>query len=261
MKEFNQHRRFNNTNKQVNTYRRSPLKHVVLGILFVIVGAVIIGNRMDFISDGLFHIIISWQALLIGLGIMQLTSNRRTFGGIVLILIGAIFILPKLIAIPVAYAHLAFPLILIVIGLLIIFRTIIFSRSGSHNDFHRRFADREIDFSDDFVNEKCLFGGINLNVTSKQFKGGKIEAVFGGGKVNLLNAELSTEGKNVLEVDLVFGGIELIVPRDWNVVIKTNSVVGGFSEKYNVSPNEIDLAKELVIVGKTFFGGGEIKRF
>jgi predicted membrane protein len=118
-----------------------------------------------------------------------------------------------------------------------------------------------MDLSDDFVNEKCVFGEIKLNVISKQFKGGKIEAVFAGGKINLLNAELSTEGKNVLEVDLVFGGIDLIVPHDWNVVIKTNSILGGFSEKRNLYRNAIDPAKELIIVGKTIFGGGDIKRY
>ena len=260
MREIREHRKFENSDRMARPYR-STSRHAVLGILFVIVGAVIIGNRMDFISNNLFHIIISWQALLIGLGLMKLTSKRNIFGGVILIIIGAIFILPKVIAIPVAYGALAFPLVLIAVGLLVIFRSIIFPRYSPHHDYHRSFADREMNFSDDYVNEKCVFGGLNLNVTSKQFKGGKIEAVFGGGKVNLLNAELSTEGKNILEVDLVFGGIELIVPRDWNIVIKTNSILGGFSEKYGTMSKDIDPAKELVIVGKTVFGGGEIIRY
>ncbi|MBE9467385.1 MAG: hypothetical protein IMY72_03570 [Bacteroidetes bacterium] len=261
MKEFKQGSRFDKADRPENKFRHNTMKQVVIGILFVFVGAVILGNRMDYISNNLFHIIISWQALLIGLGIMQLTSNKNSFGGVILIIIGTIFILPKVMPMPMGYGNMTFPGVLIIVGVLIIFRSAIFPKSISHHDFHRRFEGNEMDLSNDFVNEKCVFGEIKLNVISKQFKGGKIEAVFGGGKINLLNAELSTEGKNVLEVDLVFGGIDLIVPHDWNIVIKTNSILGGFSEKRNLYRNDIDPAKELIIVGNTIFGGGNIKRY
>lgn len=270
MRDLKNHRKYgnydntniDNQNEQSNfPYRRNSNKNTILGILFLIVGGVLIANRMGLISEYLFHLVISWQALLIGIGIMQIVSNRHSFGGIVLIILGGIFILPKMIILPLAYGHLVFPTGLVVIGIVLIIRATLKPNNNFQSNFRQRFNEGKIDFSNDYIDEHYVFGGKNLNVTSRNFKGGRIEAIFGGGKINFMNAELSTESKNILEVDLIFGGLEIIVPRDWNVIIRINAVLGGFTEKDTIVGNIIDPTKELVIIGKTIFGGGEIKRF
>lgn len=260
-KEIRNHRRNDDKDSSSEFFKRKTSANVLIGILAIFVGFVIIGNRTDFISDNLFRIIISWQALLIGLGIVNLSKSKHSFSGFVLIIIGTIFIIPKIIPIPGEYRYLVFPAVLIFIGILIVFRSLIYPKSDFHQKFHRNFEKSKFDFSEDYVDEKCVFGSVNVNVTSKQFKGGKIETVFGGTKINFLNSELSQDTENVLDVDIVFGGLELIVPRNWNVVIKTASILGGFEEKGFTPSNEIDSSKKIVIVGRTIFGGGEIKRY
>jgi len=82
-------------------------------------------------------------------------------------------------------------------------------------------------------------------------------AVFGGSKIDLTNATLSSN-TNEIEIVVVFGGTELIVPSDWNIRIEVFNIFGGFSDK--TSPSQVDLNKTLIIKGVAVFGGGEIKR-
>ena len=254
MKTFDTQNNSSENEESVKEIRGNKLRHRVLGVLFLIVGVIIIGNRLELISNYLFHLIISWQALLIGLGV----SNKRSLGGIILLIVGFTFMLPKIITIPEQYDNLIFPLLLVGIGIVIL----VFSLGKSKpKNFRHNFDNNLLDYSDDYLNEKYFMGGADINVMSKNFKGGRVEAILGGGKINLIDAELSLEGKNVLELDLIFGGIELIVPRDWNVVLKIQSVLGGFSEKNHSVANAIDPSKELIITGKMIFGGGEIKRY
>jgi predicted membrane protein len=146
-----------------------------------------------------------------------------------------------------------FPAVLILVGLLVIFNR------GNRNRHRTRFEDETV--HTDFLSQEYVFGGGNISVVSNNFKGGKFTAVFGGGKIDLSRSELAPEGVNVLEVKLVFGGVEILVPRDWNVQIDTQSVFGGFSKKKNgISESEVNPAKTLVIKGSTVFGGGEVKR-
>lgn len=237
--------------------KQSKTKSILIGIALLAVGGIIIANRAGFITESLFDILISWQSLLITLGIISVASRKSRIAGIILIIVGGAFLLPKIITFGFDVSNMIFPAILIAVGLIVI-AFAFFKPKKTNFDGETHF--QETDISDDFLNEKYVFGGANLHVKSQNFKGGKLEAIFGGGKVDLSQTVLSTEGQNILEVDLVFGGFEIIVPRDWNVVIKTSSVLGGFNIKNGISTEMIDYSKELIIKGSAVFGGGEIRR-
>jgi len=265
MKDFNYRRKRNGIQDEFSTenYMRHHREHnkirgLLIGFLLIIAGTFVIAYKMNYISEYLYNIVISWQMLLIAIGLVQFSRKGHYIGGTVLLIIGTVFLIPNIISIPNSLQNLSIPAILIAIGLLIILKNIF--KSPQYDSFPNLDISMEND-SADYINEKFVFSGRNINVTSQNFKGGKVESVFGGGKINLMDADLSSEGKNILEFNLVFGAVEIIVPRDWNVIIKTNSVFGGFTEKNNVLSNQINPDKELIIVGKAVFGGGEIKRY
>lgn len=69
---------------------------------------------------GLSHFIFSWPMLLIVIGLV-LMAGKRT-GGLVLLIIGAIFILPKIFVLSVGILFILFPLILIALGIALVTR-------------------------------------------------------------------------------------------------------------------------------------------
>ena len=104
-----------------------------------------------------------------------------------------------------------------------------------------------------------LFSGTDRQISDKDFKGGRINAVFGGFKLDLSNADIKGD-QAVMEINAVFGGGELIVPPNWEVVLSGSGVFGGVEDKTRRYPLDPALAKKtLVIKGAVVFGGFTIK--
>jgi hypothetical protein len=68
-----------------------------------------------------WHFVFSWPIILIIIGLALLAGKRST-GGLVLIIIGGLFLLPKIFIIPGFTAALIFPIVLIGIGVALIAR-------------------------------------------------------------------------------------------------------------------------------------------
>jgi hypothetical protein len=104
-----------------------------------------------------------------------------------------------------------------------------------------------------------LFSGTNRQISDKDFKGGRINAVFGGFKLDLTNADMKGD-QAIMEINAVFGGGELIVPTNWEVVLNGSGVFGGVEDKTRRYPLDPALGKKtLVIRGAVVFGGFTIK--
>ena len=108
-----------------------------------------------------------------------------------------------------------------------------------------------------YIFMKNVFGGGKHQVPPSEFKGGKISNVFGGVELDLSQTTLAV-GRNVLEIECVFGGASILVPADWVVHIEMTSVAGGFVDKRHSTKNGSS-DRELIIKGSAVFGGGEIK--
>jgi hypothetical protein len=105
--------------------------------------------------------------------------------------------------------------------------------------------------------KNSVFGGGEHIVLEPEFKGGELNAVFGGMTLNLRHTNLP-EGVTRLEVNAVFGGVTIIVPEDWMVETHLDSVFGGFEDKRLVKIPQ-DNGRKLIITGACVFGGGEIR--
>jgi hypothetical protein len=103
-----------------------------------------------------------------------------------------------------------------------------------------------------------IFGGGDRIISSQNFKGGRVTAIFGGSKYNMINARLA-KGRNIIDIFTVFGGCKFIIPEDWDIKIDVSSVFGGFSDKRSVRRDvPRDPSKELIIKGVAIFGGGDV---
>jgi predicted membrane protein len=236
--------------------QRGNTARLIFGVLLVILGAIFLFDTLEYIDFNITHIVFSWPSILFIIGLITFVkANNKTLGAI-LMLIGGLFLIPRIFPNVQISGDIVFPLIIIFIGLLIIVK-------GGFRRFNGRIfsSEDQKEFSSDRIDEIAIFGGGEKNINSPNFKGGNITAIFGGSEINLSNASLAP-GQNVIDVLAIFGGCTLIIPQNWNLVVDVFPIFGGFSNKIIRSPEVVvDTTKTLIIKGTVIFGGGEIKAY
>ena len=224
-------------------------RRVWLGAILIILGGLFLLNSLDIFDFRFTRIFISWPFFFLVIGLYILVQTEKKVFGAILTGLGGLFLIPRII--PGVYISwsVVFPILLIAVGLYIIL----------HSRKNTEFLRGEI--KEDTVDDISIFGGGDKIVTSKNFKGGNITAIFGGSEINMTQCQLA-EGVNSIDVFALFGGTTIIVPKHWNVVVSVSSILGGFSNKGIKDPTiEIDTSRSLVIKGLVIFGGGEVKNF
>lgn len=224
-------------------------RRVWLGSVLIILGGLFLLNSLDIFDFRFTRIFISWPFFFFVIGLYILVNTEKKIFGAILTGLGGLFLIPRIFpGIDINWS-IVFPILLIAIGLYIIL----------HRRKSTEFMKGQI--KEDFIDDISIFGGGDKIVTSKNFKGGNITAIFGGSDINLTSCELA-EGINTIDVFTLFGGTTIVVPKHWNVVVSVTSMLGGFSNKGIKDPTiEIDTTRSLVIKGLVIFGGGEVKNF
>ncbi|MEO1255311.1 MAG: DUF5668 domain-containing protein [Bacteroidota bacterium] len=111
----------------------------------------------------------------------------------------------------------------------------------------------------DYLKDTSIFGGSNKYFTSKNFQGGSVTSIFGGSEIDLSEAELGKE-EVVLDLFCLFGGNEIRVPNDWTVINDSFVLFGGFEDRRRrLSEDSFNPHKVLRIKGTVIFGGNELK--
>ncbi len=228
----------------------SSSKRIYFGLFLIAVGAFWILEKLDLIPPIWDDILISWQMLLIAIGIFSLIGGNRT-SGTVLIVIGGFFLIPEIITIPYELRKIGWPLLIIGIGVIML----VTHQKKSVPPIQET-GKIGMDFFDDFV----VFGGREVMIDSKNFFGGKITTIFGGAEYDLRQCSLSSNGA-VIDTVSIFGGCGFKVPPDWAIKNEVTAVFGGFTDKRSSTFQNIttDPSKTLVIKGFTAFGGVEVK--
>jgi len=245
--------------REHNSHPDSSRKKGMLGLIVILAGLALLLLNTGFISENLRHIIISWPMLLLAIGVISLIGAENRVPGIILMLIGGFFLFPRLFDLNINFSHLFWPLILICLGVLILFR-----RFPHPSNWKQRLgtSPRNAAAASDqgYIFEDHIFSGTEKRIVNSDFKGGRINVLFGGVKLDLSQAGLA-EGTNELEVNVVFGGATIILPCDWKIQLKNTSIFGGFSDKRFCIKESSDPSRFLVIKASAIFGGGEIKTY
>lgn len=221
---------------------------LVWGAIIAIVGVLLLLDHMDFIHIGpLFRF---WPMILVFVGIGHVFDSTNRVGGLILIIVGAALQTNNL-----GVTHLRigdlWPLAVIAIGLLLMWAAIkppVIARQNSEN-------------ADD-LNAIAIFGGAERRINSQNFKGGRVTSVFGGVELDFRDAKMEGD-EATLELQCIFGGVEIRIPDNWSVHSMTIPVLGGYADKTRLAaapPQDAANSKQkrLIISGVIIFGGVEI---
>ncbi|MDO8927512.1 MAG: DUF5668 domain-containing protein, partial [Bacteroidota bacterium] len=238
--------------------RGSSNKRFYFGIILIVLGCIMILEKLNLIPESVSDLLISWQMLLVGIGVLSLIGGNRT-GGTILIVIGGFFMIPELITVPHEIRKIYWPLILVAIGVALLMRYRDSVRIPKEGDPVLNVPnDNSANSFDDFV----IFGGREIFINSQSLTGGKATSIFGGMEYDLRKASM-VPGGAIIDCVSVFGGCGFKIPMDWNVRNEVTTIFGAFTDKRGDTFNEryYDPSKTIVIKGISIFGGIEVKHF
>lgn len=215
------------------------MKRKLWGVILIIVGLIIALNVLgvtdiDLFFDGW------WTLLIIVPSFIGLFNEKEKTGNIIGLVIGFLLLLSAQNVIEFELIFkLGLPIILILVGL-----SFIFKDSTKKNKVPKKKNDL------DYV---ATFSGQTVKFEDEEFKGCNFEAIFGGIKCDLTNSKI--ENESIINACAIFGGINIIVPDNVKVIVKSTSIFGGVENKHN---NMKDAKNILYIDAICLFGGVEI---
>ncbi len=227
-------------------------KRVYLGGILIVFGGILLLNSIDVFNFRIARVIFSLPFIITMIGIfILLNTNKKLLGGI-LTGVGIFFLVEKIVPGLHYPIGIVIPVILIAFGIYIILKQ---TRKNIDDPEMHGFLKK------DLIDDISIFGGGSKIISSDNFRGGNVTAIFGGSEINLTGCILA-EGDQIIDVLLIFGGTTIVVPKDWNVIVNVTSILGGFSDKSIKDPNIIpDQSRTLHVKGLAMFGGGEVKNY
>ena len=215
---------------------------VVFGLALIVVGGLFLAANL---TDFDFSLADWWPGAIIAIGLVSvLQGSASRLWGFGSIIVGAALLLNTLDIVSWDIGQ-YWPVLLLIIGVLIILGGMLHRRGvAASADASGISENPDLDIS-------CVFGGSEQQVTSQNFRGGRISATFGGANIDMRRAALAN-GEAVLNVSTLFGGVEFHVPNDWAVNVQTSNMFGGANDK-RVKP--ADPKERLTITGSCTFGG------
>lgn len=225
------------------------MKSILWGIVLVIIGGLLGCRAAGLIEfDTIFFD--GWWTLfiIIPCAICAITEKGHRVGNLIGLLVGVALLLAcqDVISFGLLWKLLV-PVIIIIIGLALIFKSAFNKQiSAEIKNLSGKIDDAEI---------SAVFSGQNVDMKGEKFTGKKISAVFGGLKLDLREAIIKEDV--VIDANAVFGGIDILVPENVNVKVKSSAVFGGVKSKREKAANEKD--PTIFVNGSALFGGIEIK--
>lgn len=144
---------------------------------------------------------------------------RNQYWGIVLIVLGVLFLLDNMNVADFGYVIRTFwPLILILWGIGILIKK-------KEPEVIRVFSDISEKVEGELFHKSNVFGDAVFNVTSQNFKGGSISTVAGDCEIDLAKAVIA-DGEHWLRVSGVFGDVRIELPKNASIAVSANSVIG-----------------------------------
>jgi hypothetical protein len=115
----------------------------------------------------------------------------------------------------------------------------------------------KFEYSGPAVDNLSIFGGGERRINAPDFQRADVLAIFGGYKLDLRNAG-TKEATAIVDATAIFGGIEIVVPEHWNVVVRGVGIFGGYGDETQ-HPGGSDSTPELIVQGVAICGGVAIK--
>src|SRR5699024_11204696 len=118
---------------------------------------------------------------------------------------------------------------------------------------NRRFEGRKQIELKNVLKNTTIFSGSDIRSNSQKFEGGEVTAVFGGTKIDLRDVRLA-EGGAHLELNVVFGGITLIIPQNMQIEASGTPLFGGCEDKTHSTYVNEEVTKRYHDCNRIFVG-------
>lgn len=227
------------------------IKPIVWGVAIIALGIIFGGNAL-----GLFNFDIFfegwWTLFIIVPSLISLITEKDKLASLGFLAAGVILLLAaqNVFSYDVAW-KIILAVALVIAGLTIILKSVL------HNKNDEEVAKKVKDLGDGKTmdSQMAVFSGSDRVYKDEVFSGSNVMAVFGGVNLDLMNAKF--EKDTVIKAFALFGGIDIIVPDDVKVKIKSGFVFGGFSDDRK---NATEKGKHTIYIDAAGgFGGVSIK--
>ena len=238
---------------------------IVFGIAIVFFGLLLTAENMG-IATNITRAIRFWPMVFTAAGLAMVldrdsSGSRKVFGAI--LMIGGLWQTANTAFGLNLYIDEWWPLVLVAVGVYLIMRSVqsrpvvdgttMASASGGGSG-----SAGAADLGgnrDDVVSAFALMSGVKRNVFTPTFRRANLTAIMGGVEFDLRQCT-ATGGESVIDVFAVWGGIQIRVPPDWQVVSEVLPIMGGVDDRSgHVQP----FRHRLVIKGVAVMGGAEVK--
>ena len=222
-------------------------ENILWGIAFIVVGLILAGNAIGITNIDIFFG--GWWTLFIIVPcFIGLFNDSDKTGNVIGLVIGGALLLAcqGLLNFEMVW-KLVVPVALVIIGVSIIFKDSIHGKINSEIS--------KINKSQKDIPSYCAtFSEQNANFENEEFRGADLTAVFGGVKCDLRQAIINSD--TVIKAESIFGGVEIYVPSNVKVKIKSTPIFGGVTDK---SVHNQESEHTIYINSTCIFGGVDIK--
>ena len=215
--------------------------HLWFGIIAIIAGILFTLDNLDVLDARLFFRLWPILFILVGLNLL-FNKQRRYFTGSAFLILGLLLLLDNLGYIDFDASDLL-PLLLVLLGVRVIQR-------------HRSRSEQTPSATESTITAAGVLGGVERTCSSQDFKGGQLTAFMGGCEIDLREASIAS-GPAVIDIFVMWGGVELKVPEDWRVTTETQPILGGVVDRTRAPKGGSE--KSLVLKGSAIMGGVEVR--
>jgi predicted membrane protein len=224
---------------------RHPGSHgIFFGAIVIAIGSLLLLDNLGIVR---FHDIWQyWPVLLVAYGVSRVVDSRSISGyvwGGTIALIGAFLLLDTL-DIIVFNFNVVWPLILIAFGLSAVFRGL----------ERKSFPAGVASSTSPVIGTHAFFSDSKSGTDTQDFHGGDATAIFGAARFDLRNASMTVDEARI-DVNVVFGEVEVRVPETWSVINRASVIFAGVNDKtIHPKPDPNVKTPRLVITGVSVFG-------
>jgi len=219
--------------------------NLIWGILLIVIGLIIGLNSLGIADINLFFD--GWWTLFIIVpSLIDIIKEPRKTESYIWLIVGVILLLCAQDILKFELVgKLIFPVILVGIGLSLLLK----------DKVESKVKEKIKTLNQDGLEEYyATFSGQEINLKGEEFKGASLNAIFGGIDLNLSETQIQKD--TLINITSVFGGIDIKVPSNVNVKVKSTSIFGGVDNKVRKYTENLPT---IYVKAFCLFGGADIK--
>lgn len=220
--------------------------NILWGLIFIALGIIWGVNALGIANINIFFE--GWWTLFIIVpSLLEIIKKPKDTGNYIFLLLGIVLLLAArdIISFSVIL-RLIFPVTFVLIGLSIMFK------GNQNNKVGEKIKAIDTDGSELYI---ATFSESRVKLQADEFKNSKVEAVFGSVYMDISNCQITED--RVIKATAIFGSVDVKVPQDVNVKVKSTGIFGGTSNRTKNTNTE---GKPTIYIDSlALFGGVEIE--